>query len=61
MPCLNVSINQGLAATLVLLSVFKKALPALPISIGLGVLFYFTTRSVVLPYLDKLTTIPVYV
>ena len=42
----------GLGATLVLLSVFQKALPALPISIGLGVLFYLLTRVLLVPYLE---------
>jgi presenilin 1 len=45
----------------VLLSVFRKALPALPISIGLGVVFYFLTRAVIIPYMDNLATTPLYV
>lgn len=53
--------SQGLGATLVLLSVFRKALPALPISIGLGVVFYFLTRAVIIPYMDNLATTPLYV
>jgi presenilin 1 len=50
-----------LGATLVLLSVFRKALPALPISIGLGVIFYLLTRVVIIPYIDQLASVPIYV
>jgi presenilin 1 len=54
-------IISGLGATLVLLSVFRKALPALPISIGLGVLFYLLTRVAIIPYIDALVASPIYV
>ncbi|TFJ85532.1 hypothetical protein NSK_003042 [Nannochloropsis salina CCMP1776] len=54
-------IIAGLGATLVLLSVFRKALPALPISIGLGVLFYLLTRVAIIPYIDALVSTPIYV
>lgn len=46
---------------MVLLSVFKKALPALPLSIGLGVIFYLLTRVAIIPYLDELLRAPFYV
>ncbi|KAB1216839.1 hypothetical protein CJ030_MR4G015453 [Morella rubra] len=38
------AIIAGLGITLVLLALYQKALPALPVSIALGVLFYLLTR-----------------
>lgn len=45
------AIISGLGCTLILLSVCRQALPALPISITLGVLFYFLTRLLMEPFI----------
>ena len=56
-----ISILQGLGMTLVLLAVFRKALPALPISILLGVFFYLCTRFLITPFIEAAIAIPIYV
>jgi presenilin 1 len=50
-----VAILMGLAGTLALLAVFKRALPALPISIFLGILFYLLTRVAVVPFVADMS------
>ncbi|RYG53712.1 hypothetical protein EON66_08130 [archaeon] len=50
-----ISVIMGLGSTLLLLSVFRKALPALPISIFFGVAFYFLTRLIITPMLAELS------
>ena len=54
-------ILAGLGGTLVLLSVYHQALPALPISIFLGVAFYAATRWLVEPWIQDMLRTPFYV
>ncbi len=48
-------IVAGLGATLLLLALARKALPALPVSIALGVAFYFLARGVLEPFVLPLS------
>ncbi|GLT59626.1 hypothetical protein SLA2020_324340 [Shorea laevis] len=50
------AIISGLGCTLILLAVCRRALPALPISIALGVLFYFLTRLLMEPFVVGMAT-----
>ena len=54
-------ILAGLGLTIVLLAVYHKALPALPISIFLGVIFYLVTRALIEPWFQAILITPYYV
>ncbi|KAL0082260.1 Presenilin-domain-containing protein, partial [Phycomyces blakesleeanus] len=52
--CCTVAVLTGLTTTIFLLAIYKKALPALPISIAFGILFYFVAKTVLVPYIGAL-------
>jgi Presenilin len=54
-------ILDGLGMTLCLLAVYGKALPALPISIFLGVIFYLLTRYLIQPWIQSIFVANLYV
>lgn len=53
-----VAVLTGMNLTIFLLAVYRKALPALPISISFGILFYFLASRMVTPYLNSLIILP---
>lgn len=55
------AVMAGLGITLLLLALNRRALPALPISIALGVLFYTLARFVLEPFVLNLSTTLIFV
>lgn len=46
----SIAVITGLFFTIILLALWKRALPALPISIALGFIFFFTSKIFLLPF-----------
>jgi len=57
----TIAIITGFGGTCILLSLYHKALPALPVSIFLGVIFYLATRFIIQDWIELIMTIPIYV
>ncbi|TPX62270.1 hypothetical protein PhCBS80983_g00576 [Powellomyces hirtus] len=54
----TVAVLTGLNMTIFLLAMYQKALPALPISIAFGILFYFVSAVTLTPFINGLVRRP---
>lgn len=54
----TIAVLTGLTLTIFLLAIYEKALPALPISIVFGIIFYFISSSTLNPLIEFLTHAP---
>merc|ERR1712060_196403 len=50
------AVLTGLCATLALLPIMERVLPALPISIAVGIVIYFTSSFVLTPLVEELAS-----
>jgi len=57
----TVAVLSGLNGTIILLAIFKRALPALPISLSVGLVFYFVTSLIMVPYFNVLQDAQIFV
>ncbi|KAJ1566876.1 hypothetical protein HK405_008063, partial [Cladochytrium tenue] len=53
-----IAVLTGLNMTIFLLVIWQRALPALPISIAFGLLFYFVASITVVPFLNEQLNLP---
>lgn len=56
-----VAILFGLCLIITLSSIYKRALPALPLSIGFGIVFYLCTAQTITPFLDELSVQQIFI
>ena len=52
---------QGLCLTSLILGIVRRALPALPISIFFGLMFYFSSRYLITDFVGVLATTQVFI
>ncbi|VEL10679.1 unnamed protein product [Protopolystoma xenopodis] len=55
-----VAILVGMCVTLIGLAIFRKALPALPVSIACGIIFYVATSWVISPFVEMMSLSRIY-